>query len=70
MTISCPVCQAGAGEDAAFHIPDGRTQELSEQFEGRAVPAARKIGKMEIHKENGGKDEDSPYNRRGRYRRC
>jgi hypothetical protein len=35
-----------AGEDAAFHIPDGRTQELSEQFERacRAI-AARKIGK-------------------------
>lgn len=35
-----------AGEDAIFHIPDGRTQELSEQFERacRAM-AARKIGK-------------------------
>jgi hypothetical protein len=35
-----------AGEDAIFHIPDGRTQELSEQFE-RACRAmvARKIGK-------------------------
>lgn len=40
------VFSSHAGEDSAFHIPDGKTQELSEQFERacRAI-AARKIGK-------------------------